>query len=306
MFFKPKLRLLVCLKTNNMKNTIKPLFYPAVSLALFFTACTKQVSDNNQSEAEAIVAAYSDDVEADNTFSDVYNDVSGVNGDIAIAETDIGADTEPHDPLSPHCYTITISPLAVAVFPKTVTIDFGTGCLCKDGKTRKGKIITVFTGRLKVPGAKATTTFEEYYVNDVHVEGTHIIQNNSTSAVRVITRTIVDGKLSKPNGNFILWNATHTNTQVAGLGTPDFYWDDEFSITGNASGQNSRNGNTSTWSRVIGDPLHKKVGCKWFDKGTITLDHNSLHTALLDFGDGSCNDKATVTFNGNTKTITLP
>ena len=273
-------------------------------LLLFTFGCAKQIADNNTKEETQIVAASEDDAEADVAFNDVYNSVAGVNDDIGIAETEVGADTQIPIPLSVHCYTITIAPLAIGVFPKTVTIDFGAGCLCKDGKTRKGKIITVFTGRLKVPASKATTTFDGYYVNDVHVEGTHVIQKNSTAAVRIITRTVIDGKLSKPNNNSILWNATLTSTQTAGLGTPNYHLDDEFDITGNATGQNSRNGNIATWSRLIISPLHKKANCKWFDRGTVTLTHKTF-TADLDFGDGTCNNLATVVFKDVTYPITL-
>lgn len=272
--------------------------------SLLFTSCIKQLAPN-PADDEMIAEAYADDLEADVVFSGVYSDVSGVNDDIALTETDIGADVEAPNPLTPRCYTVTITPKEPGVFPKTVTIDFGAGCLCRDGKTRKGKIVTVFTGRLRVPGARATTTFDGFFVNNVHVQGVHIIQNNSSSSVRVITRTVKDGKLSKPNGNFIYWNATHTNTQTAGLGTPNFHWDDEFQVTGTAEGRNNREGKTSTWSRIIGNPLNKKVNCKWIDKGTVTVTHNKK-TAILNYGDGTCDNIATISYNGNTRTITLP
>ncbi|CAN5477389.1 hypothetical protein BH10BAC3_BH10BAC3_26240 [soil metagenome] len=287
-----------------MKKTRKMLCLFTMFLS-FFTSCQKQVTDTDNKADSEIILASADDLEADIVFNDVYNNVGNVNEDIAFGETQIGADTQSNDPMSPHCYTITITPTTLGVFPKTVTIDFGAGCLCKDGKTRKGKIITIFTGRLKIPTSKAITTFDGYFVNNIHVEGTHVIQNNSSSDVRIITRTVTDGKLTKPNNNFILWNATHTNTQVAGSGTPNYHLDDEFTITGNATGQNNRNAKTSTWSRLIVEPLHRKTNCKWFDKGTVDITHNS-HDAMLDFGDGTCNNQAMVTYNGITKEITLP
>lgn len=284
-------------------DALKALAFTSLCMLLVIS-CRKQVTETVTADAQVAVAA-SDDVEADATFTDVSNDVSGVNDDIGIAITEVGDDIQPGDPISAKCYTVTIDPLTPGVFPKTVTIDFGTGCLCKDGKTRKGQIITVFTGRLRVPGSKATTTFNGYYVNDVHVEGTHIIENNSTADIHRFTRTVVNGKLSKPGGNYIVWNGTHTSTQTTGLGTPNYYWDDEFDITGNASGESSRNGFTVTWTRSITEALHKKANCRWFDKGIITLSHNN-HTATLDFGNGTCDNKATVAINGITKEITLP
>lgn len=288
-----------------MKTRTKSLTLPAACFLIIFSSCQKQINESVTTEAELVAAASTDDVEADVTYQEVYNNVAGVSEDISLTETDIGADQEPPNPLFSHCYTVTIVPKDAGVFPKTVTIDFGAGCLGRDGKTRKGKIITVFTGRLKVPGSKATTQFDGYFVNNVKVEGTHVIQNTSSADVRIITRKVINGKLSKPNGNTIQWNATHTNTQTAGLGTPNYHWDDEFSITGQAEGQNNRNGVTNTWSRLIGDPLHKKVSCKWFDKGSVTISHNH-RTAILNYGNGTCDNQATITFNGITKPITLP
>lgn len=288
-----------------MKHQLKALLPLCFCFLITFTSCKKQLNDNT-SDNEAVAAAYSDDIEADATYADVYNSVAGVNADIALTSTDVGADTQLPDPLTSHCYTITITPLDLITFPKTVTIDFGTGCLCRDGKTRKGQIITVFTNSLRTSGSRATSTFDRYYVNNVHVEGTHIIENKSTSDTRIITRTVQDGKLTKPDGNSIAWNAVHTSTQTAGSGTPLYYWDDEFDITGNANGQNNRKGTLSTWSHLIEGPLHKKVTCKWFDKGTVKLSHNNIHDVILNYGDGTCDNQATVTFANYNKTITLP
>ena len=285
--------------TINPKNLAAFL----ICASLLGVGCTKQ--ETPDTEVENALETIADDAEADVTFNQVSDDVSGASDDMGFTQTDVGAEDQPTDPTWTKCYTVTITKLTADEFPKKIVIDFGTGCLCRDGKTRKGKIITVFTGRLKVPGSKATTTFDGYYVNEVHVEGKHIIQNNSTSSVRVITRTVENGKLSKPNGNYILWNATHTNTQVAGLGTPNFHFDDAFSITGNVSAENGRNGAINTWSRSITSPLQKKSNCRWFDAGTVSITRKG-QTGSLDYGTGACDNKATITFNGNTRTITLP
>jgi hypothetical protein len=284
--------------TFNPKNLAAFL----ICASLLGVGCSKEKTPN---EAENLMETMADDAEADITFNQVSDDVGGINDDIGFTQTDIGSEDQPTDPTNTRCYTVTITKLTANDFPKQVVIDFGTGCLGRDGKTRKGKVITVYTGRLRVPGSKATTTFDGFYVNAVHVEGTHTIQNNSTSSVRVITRTVENGKLSRPNGNYILWNATHTNTQVAGLGTPNFHFDDAFSITGNVSAENSRNGVVNTWSRSITSPLQKKATCRWFDAGTVSITRKG-QTGTLDYGTGTCDNKATITFNNNSRTITLP
>lgn len=271
---------------------------------LLFTGC-KKVADSASDSVE-ILTNSADDAEADIVFNGVFNDVTGVDSTIAITSTEVGAPETAPPPPNPatRCYTVTVTPTTPGVFPKTVTIDFGTGCLGRDGRYRKGKVITVFSDWLRKPGATAITTFNGHYVNDVLVEGKHTIKNISTSAARVFSRVVDAGKLTKTNGNYILWDAAFTHSQVAGVETPLWYWDDAFTITGSATGESSRNGKIGNWTRAIGEALHRFANCRWRDKGTVVLTFNK-RTATLDFGAGSCDDKATISFLGFTKEITL-
>jgi hypothetical protein len=105
-------------------------------------------------------------------------------------------------------------------FPVKIIMDFGAGCTGRDGRTRSGKIISTYTNRLFVSGAKATTTFENYMVDSIKVQGTHIITNQgetiSASCIRHKWKVIVENaKLIKPNGNYTEWNSTKTITQDA-------------------------------------------------------------------------------------------
>lgn len=299
-------------------SSLRPFAATLLAASLFFTSCKKELSNNTDNTlATDTQVATEDDAEADVVYDDVFDNVMGVDEEVGLGagigifgaaqqSGDEGGviQTTPNGVDSNRCFTVTRVPNTPGVFPKTVTIDFGTGCTGPDGRTRKGKIITVYTGRMIVPGSQATTTFVNYYVDSVHVEGTHTVKNNSTASVRIFTRSVVNGKLSKPSGNYTQWNATHTNTQTAGLGTPNFPLDDEFDITGSASGQNSRNGRILNWERLITDPLHKRFTCRWFVSGKLRITRNG-NIGLLDYGNGTCDNLATITINGVTKTIRL-
>jgi hypothetical protein len=95
----------------------------------------------------------------------------------------------------------------------------------------------------------------------------------------------------------------HEHTQTEGNGTPLNLLDDVYTITGNSTGINSNN---NSWITEITQPLIRKFGCAWREKGqiTLTVKSNSI-TAILDYGDGACDNKATVTINGVTIPITL-
>ncbi len=291
-----------------------------LSTGLLLTSCKKEI--NNTTDDSVIVEtqmASEDDAEADVVYDGVFDNVMGVDEEVGLGGgigvfgsanqvDDKDGEVEPGTPFGvdsvTRCFTITRVPNTPGIFPKTITLNFGNGCTGRNGKTRRGKIITVYTGRMIAPGSEATTTFDGFYVDSVHVQGVHRIKNNSTAAVRIFTRTVVGGKLSKPSGNFIQWNATHTNTQTAGLGTPNFPLDDEFRITGFAEGQNKRGVRLLTWSRLIVNSLQKKFTCRWFGSGTVRITRNG-NAAILDYGNGSCDNQAIITNGGVTRTITL-
>jgi hypothetical protein len=287
--------------------------------ALTFIACKKDNSSSGNVDpvTYATVTAESD-AEAQTVFDDVFDNVVGTNDEVGMAGVgvvgtannnnggNIIAGVNGTDSLSTPCFTITVTRLNPPDrFPVQIVIDFGTGCTGRDGRTRKGKIITVYTKRLVVPGAKATTTFDGYYVNDIKVEGTHIIENLSTSDRRIFHVQVIDAKLSKPNGNYTEWSSDKTIEQTDGLGTPFWPFDDVFSITGQANGTVHRGNDFMQWAHIISKPLVKKFGCHWIVKGEVTIEKGTNPVAYLDFGNGVCDNKATVTINGVVHEITL-
>ena len=292
-------------------------FMTMLSASLLFTACKKNSTDTlSAEEVERTVVTMEAEAEADVIFDGIFDDVAGVNDEVGMG-TGIGnfgrpanndgngyLDQARTDSGGVRCFTVTVTPLQPGVFPKTVVLDFGTGCLGHDGRTRKGKITTVYTGRLSVPGSEATTTFTNFYVDSIKVEGTHIAKNTSTSNNRSFTLKVIAGKLSKPSGNYTEWNKLKTWVQTEGNGTPNFLLDDVFSITGNANGTVKFGTNMMQWTTTITSPIIRKYTCRWPVSGTVEMTRNS-RTSTLDYGNGTCDNKATLTINGNVRIITL-
>lgn len=281
--------------------------------ALAFSSCKKDNNLNNTDNPDPAlsVEAAQNEATASSQFSDVFDITMGVQS--SDAGEDIGLETN-SDILfrttgttntdSARCYTVTVVPKIAHQFPKTVTIDFGTGCVGKDGKMRSGKIVTIFTGPMKIPGSKTSTTFLNYNVDSFHVEGTYTIENSSTSNKQAWTVNVINGKITNTQTNkWVQWNATHEHKQIKGNGTPGYPSDNVYEITGNSQGSNS-NGNS--WTSEITEPVIKKFTCQWRVQGQITITRNAKRTAILDYGDGTCDNKATVTVNGVTRIITLP
>jgi len=305
------------MKKNSLFTRLSTVAFAAI---LLIAGCKKETSDVLSAQEEEQAATYSIESEAESeiAFNDVFDNVMGVNNDVGTGGVGIfgrvassNGRTSRVDSVPP-CVTVTIVPQTPGVFPKTVTIDFGSGCF-SHGHLRSGKIKTVYTGRLIVPGNSATTTFENFKIDSVSVEGTHKITNTTNNTPGANQRQfkieVIDGKLTKPNANYVYWNTVRTHTQIEGNGsvTPQ---DDIFSIRGIANGKVKRNNIIVLWNSEITEPLIKKAVCRWISKGRIkTVRHglpaNTRWVAVLDYGAGNCDNQATLTINGNTHQITL-
>ncbi len=312
-------------------------YFTRLMSVLFLTSilsisCQKENSNssNLSTSQEATVVSNSSeaDAEAELIFDGIFDDVMGVNDEVGMAgigifgqKSEFGSgETARTDSLFPnpmnHCFTVTKTLLnAPDKFPLRIVMDFGlTGCKGRDGHLRKGKIITTYTNRLIFPQASTTTTFENFSIDSIKIEGVHKITNTSTSNVRSYSVRVEGSKITKPNGNYTEWNSTKLITQIEGLGTPFVPIDDIFKIEGYANGKVKTAAYIVSYRSEIIEPLIKKFSCRWIVKGRIKTWRSTTTTgttpndaiiAVLDYGDGSCDNKATLTVNSVTREITL-
>ncbi|MEO6290669.1 MAG: hypothetical protein ABIO76_12145, partial [Ginsengibacter sp.] len=246
-----------------------------LTAVIAFSSCKKDASVNQSKDTPAAIAAKDatqDDAVAEAQYDEVFNITMGVQASDAGEDIGIGTGVDViyqnrtnadgtsavQTPVPAPCFSISVVPNTRHVFPKTVTIDFGSGCMGRDGKLRKGKIISIYTGPMFIPGSKCSTTFEGYYVDSFKIEGKYSVENTSTSNQKQWTVHVADGKIINTNiSTWKLWSSIKTHTQVEGNGTPSYPLDDVFQITGSATGSSS-NGNS--WTALITEPLVKKIG----------------------------------------------
>jgi len=206
------------------------------------------------------------------------------------------------------CATVTRDTLGVNSY--RITVDFGTvNCLCADGKNRRGKIIATFTGDFWATGGVKTITFDNFYRNDNKVEGTRTVTNQGPNSSGNYTWKIeaANMRVTRTDGRSHTWNSTRVREMLAGYDTRGNWSDDEYQITGTATGSNSSG---VSYTANITTPLHRKLSCRWIDKGVIEFTNSNGKTRTLDYGDGTCDDQATVVVTGRrgrtvTRTITL-
>ncbi len=199
-----------------------------------------------------------------------------------------------------NCATVTKDTTAN---PRTITVDFGpTNCLCNDGRYRRGKVLVTYTGKYRDAGSVHTIGFDNYFVNDNKIMGSKTVTNMGFNASnQSYFSVVVNGKIIKANTtDSIVWSSNRTRTWIQGESTPT-WTDDIYEITGNGSGQN-KNG---SFTMNIIQPLVKDLSCTWFTSGKVELQPSGKLLRTIDYGNGSCDNSATVLINGNTYTITL-
>jgi hypothetical protein len=203
------------------------------------------------------------------------------------------------------CATVTVVPNN-NTYPKTVTIDFGDGCLCADGKFRKGAIIIHLTGPIRRSGSVMTITLRNFYLNRAHIEGTKTFSNLSENSNIKFTVQVVGGKVTFPNGRGYSYQSMKYVKQIEGGSTRPIR-DDVYSIEGRSKTE-FNGGLTVTLDTET--PLIKKVVCPWISKGVLKIKINS-RVLFLNYGapnDGECDNKALLAWNNgnNQRLITLP
>ncbi len=203
------------------------------------------------------------------------------------------------------CKVITIDkPSDTVNWPKTITVDFGDGCTGLNGRVRKGKIIIVVSGKVSSPNYSRTISLDSFYIDGFKIEGTKTLTRKglSTNQNPTFSVSLVNGKITSPEGKTVTKEFTHTREWVTGYSTPRNRWDDEYMLTGTASGTD-RNGVAYTKQIIL--PLHVKNICPWIVSGSIKISKTDKPDVTLDYGDGTCDRIATITIGEKTSSIQL-
>jgi hypothetical protein len=264
---------------------------------LMLSACKKDGSPIEQSS----INIADDDAVSEAVFEDIFNSVD--NATIQLDDAMKNGDTKSLFLSGDSCPAIMVTHPATGIWPKTVTIDYGTDCTGFYDNARSGKIIIDVTGSRRTAGSKRTVTFDNYYFNRIKVEGTKVLENLGPNENQnfVVSVTLTNGKLILPDGRTIERNVNHKREWVAGFMTPNI-WDDECLITGTASGKNI---DGVAYTRTILDALHWKRVCQFLVSGVVEIVREGAEPFTLDYGSGECDNKAVVTRGNESKEIQL-
>jgi hypothetical protein len=278
------------MKTLNLK-----LFMIVAIGSLFVTSCQKNdgvALTEPISDSDAIAVVESDDLSDD--IGNVVDDYLMENEGMSARPE---AESKTSDILT--CVTKTI---VITGTTKTVTLDFGEGCELPNGNILGGKIIMSYALDTNVASFTATYTFENFFYNDISIEGENsLVRTRANDNGNPQSTVTIDMKVTWPDGVYATRKGTKTREWIEGFGTRTF-GDNVFLITGNWSAT-FKNG--TVVSANITTPLRREMACRFIVSGVVELQKNNT-TGTLDFGDGSCDNVATFTNeNGESREITL-
>ncbi len=200
------------------------------------------------------------------------------------------------------CPVKTVEYVEEGSFPVTITLDFGNGCEGGEGKIKSGIIIITKTARYLTAGNERTITFENFTVDSVMINGTKTIRNDGVVDNKVVHAITADVVMTLPDGTTVAREIDHTREWIAGFDTPRLRQDDVMLISGSTTV--SRLDGTS-YTRTIIEPLMMQFTCRYMVSGTVEIIRSGESPAIIDYGDGECDDTAMLTQDGATEEITI-
>jgi hypothetical protein len=203
--------------------------------------------------------------------------------------------------------TVTYSP-SKDVYPHTKTIDFGAGFTSGNGVTKSGKIIiTYYDAAADAQGKYSVTTYDNYYVNDAHIEGNIQINKIKNGTGKKVYLHNIKKTITMANGNVKDFNSNSKWILIDWQGGTN----NAYAITEHATGKQIYNGIESSFvtDTENANPIIKSLSCKRVQGGLtakVKLPHGNLNE-YLNYGNGECDKLATLSVNGGAaKEVTLP
>ena len=273
--------------------------YKLLAIAPFFLLMGLMISCTTDEIKEELKVDYSQDfIEDDIVLEDLMEDLF-----IEIEESNYWLYGFKDGRTDEDCRTITVDPEERDVFPKTITIDYGEGCEIREGLVKRGRIVIEMSAAPNSDEWEKTIRFERYSVNDKRFEGGKNISFKKEGRRDLPTWEIGSRiKIHWDEESFVQQSMVRTRVQTVGFFTPRRPMDDQFIVSGTTTGVNRKGKGYKT---TITEPLHSSRDCRWIKKGVIVLNVRGESEAVLDYGDGTCDNIATITRDGEVKEIKL-
>lgn len=266
----------------------------ALVAVVLFASCSKENNDT----ASAFTAT---DVELNAKIDQISNDVADIIDDQYATQNPTGKTiTEAEVNLLPACATVTTTFTNTSW---TKRLDFGTtGCaLMPNGAVLRGVIIISGSLNYTLQNYVISYSFENFYHNEVLVQGNRTVTRSlqsSTYLAAIHPVNVMDINMTfTVAGEVYTRVGTRTREFIEGFDTRPLWSDNIYVVTGSwVTTFPNGNVHTNTISNV--EPLRIRMNCDYrIVKGTVNITRPN-HTAILDYGSGTCDNIATLSIDG--------
>lgn len=277
------------------------VFLLGLGLMVNFYSC--EIENSKQVTVEEAIQAINESAQASAFFKDAFNEASDAAkyADDSLSgrfvKGQFNADDEPE---------ITITPYDTDTWPKTITIDYGSENMpCADMRDRRGIIQVVASDYFFNEGCELDISFDEFYQNDYKMDGNMLVQYEGDNELghRIYNVNVTNGILTSPDNKLFHFEQNTQREWIEGIESPN-PWDDIHLIRGSQNGISS---DSVPYSLNINDsvPLNVLIGCRWIRAGIIDIEIESLPDMQLDYGEGVCDNAATITIYGDEYLINM-
>ena len=307
-----------------MKTSKITLSVAAIMLAMAVSVISCKKKDPAPAAEDKETNSASDNSMAEGTANDVDR-MAANTSEIAVGDS-LNAFRLGEELLVSNCATVSRDTVL-----KKITVTFN-GQPCYDGRTRSGILTFDYFGSTngaryyRHPGFKCVITSSNYVVDGNKISVNKTITNTTAlgfnSATINMTWSITANiSIVKANGSgTVTWSANRVKTLLNtsdslvyhGQLIPISWGKARVGITGNATGTTASGASfvANITSQLVRDmtcsPNPSYPGHHPFIQGTIDFTPGTKATRYIDYGNGTCDNIATVTVNGITHTITLP
>lgn len=177
-----------------------------------------------------------------------------------------------------------------------------------NGNVLKGKIIISFSKSTTLGLKTISYVLENFYHNDKLIEGNKTITHEMKSTellatVHSVSTHSIDVKVTFPDGKVYTRIGTRVREMTEGFATVGNWEDNVFLVWGYNI---TTFPNGSKYTSTIKTPLRFNSSCKmpFPVSGIVEITKND-DLATLDYGNGECNNLATMATNGESKVIEL-
>lgn len=276
------------------------IFTLSLLLTLGITqSCKKTPKSAEELGDEEIGLMIKSDLLSEDVIEDITGWVDGMNTSSRPGSVELSSYQAASHPM-PSCVTVNHHASGDTLY---VDLIFDpNGCQMPNGHVYAGTVHIQKYLDVQSASYAVNVSFENFYVDNVHIEGSFTRTRTWTNANGHPESTVsFDLGLTWPNGDTASREGIRTREWTEGYQTPTRS-DDVFLITGNWHVM-QRNGDEYEISVLT--PLRREMSCRWIVSGVMEIVFDGDRYEL-DFGNGTCDDEATLTLpNGQTRTVYL-